>query len=176
MIRSVKIMAVGLALACFTMLGQAQAQGQAQGQVPVKILSDQMEYVQENNTVVFRGNVHVDREDFQIWSDKLTVFMESSGEQGQKTSMGPDGSQDIEKLLAEGSVRIERDKQVGTSEKATYWTKRGVVVMEGNPVLKDGESSISGEVITYHLEDNRGVVDGGQRQRVQGVFMAPPTP
>ncbi|WP_158269760.1 lipopolysaccharide transport periplasmic protein LptA [Desulfonatronum sp. SC1] len=173
MVRSVKIMAVGLALACFTMLGQAQAQGQ--GQVPVKILSDQMDYVQENNTVIFRGNVHVDREDFQIWSDKLTVFMESSGEQG-KMSMGPDGSQDIEKLLAEGSVRIERDKQVGTSEKATYWTKRGVVVMEGNPVLKDGESSISGEVITYHLEDNRGVVEGGERQRVQAIFMAPPTP
>lgn len=174
MIRSVKIMAVGLALACFTMLGQAQGQAQ-EGQVPVKILSDQMDYVQENNTVIFRGNVHVDREDFQIWSDKLTVFMESSGMPGQ-ASMGPDGSQDIEKLLAEGSVRIERDKQVGTSEKATYWTKRGVVVMEGNPVLKDGESSISGQVITYHLEDNRGVVEGGESQRVQAIFMAPPTP
>ena len=147
----------------------------AQGQVPVKILSDHMEYVQENNTVVFKGNVHVDREDFQIWSDKLTVFMAATeGKTGP--SMGPDGSQDIEKLLAEGNVRIERDKQVGTSGKATYWTKRGVVVMEGSPVLKDGESSISGEVITYHLQDNRGVVEGGQRQRVQAVFMAPADP
>ena len=169
MLRTLKIMVFCLALACVATLGHAQ------GQVPVKILSDQMEYVQDNNTVVFRGNVHVDREDFQIWSDKLTVFMASSGEQAQP-SMGPDGSQDIEKLLAEGSVRIERDQQVGTSDKATYWTKRGVVVMEGNPVLKDGESSISGEVITYHLQDNRGVVEGGQRQRVQAIFMAPPTP
>ncbi|GAB6058860.1 lipopolysaccharide transport periplasmic protein LptA [Desulfonatronum parangueonense] len=147
----------------------------AQGQVPVKILSDHMEYVQENNTVVFKGSVHVDREDFQIWSDKLTVFMAASGEQSGP-SLGPDGSQDIEKLLAEGNVRIERENQVGTSGKATYWTKRGVVVMEGNPVLKDGESSISGEVITYHLQDNRGVVEGGQRQRVQAVFMAPAEP
>jgi lipopolysaccharide export system protein LptA len=147
----------------------------AQGQVPVKILSDQMEYIQDNNTVVFRGNVHVDREDFQLWSEKLTVFMAGSGTGGQQV-MGPDASQDIEKLLAEGKVRIERDKQVGTSEKATYWTKRGVVVMEGNPVLKDGESSISGEVITYHLQDNRGVVEGGPKQRVQAVFMAPADP
>lgn len=169
MTRSLTIMVIGLALALVITLDHAQAQ------VPVKILSDHMEYVQENNTVVFRGNVHVDREDFQIWSDKLTVFMASTGEQGQQ-GMGPDGSQDIEKLLAEGSVRIERDQQVGTSQKATYWTKRGVVVMEGNPVLKDGESSISGEVITYHLQDNRGVVEGGQRQRVEAVFMAPSTP
>lgn len=167
--RSMLLMAGILAVVCMA------ASGQAQDQVPVKILSDKMEYVQENNTVVFIGNVHVDREDFQIWSDKLTVFMESSEGQAQQ-GMGPDGSQDIEKLLAEGSVRIERDQQVGTSDKATYWTKRGVVVMEGNPVLQDGESSISGEVITYHLQDNRGVVEGGPRQRVQAIFSAPATP
>ena len=166
MIQSLKVMLFTLALLFFA------SSLYAQGQVPVKILSDHMEYVQENNTVVFTGTVHVDREDFQIWSDKLTVFMAAAGEKAG-TSFGPDGSQDIEKLLAEGNVRIERDKQVGTSSKATYWTKRGVVVMEGNPVLKDGESSISGEVITYHLQDNRGVVEGGQRQRVQAVFMAP---
>ena len=170
MLRPMQIMVIVLTLACLAPLCHAQ------GQMPVKILSDKMEYVQENNTVVFIGNVHVDREDFQIWSDKLTVFMESSGEQGQQQAMEPDGSQDIEKLLAEGSVRIERDQQVGTSERATYWTKRGVVVMEGNPVLQDGESSISGEVITYHLEDNRGVVESGQRQRVQAIFSAPSGP
>jgi len=169
MLRILKIMAFGLALACVATLGHAQ------GQVPVKILSDQMEYVQKNNTIVFRGNVHVNREDFQIWSDKLTVFMSSSGEKAQP-AMDPDGSRDIEKLLAEGSVRIEREQQVGTSDKATYWTRRGVVVMEGSPVLKDGVSSISGEVITYYLQDNRGVVEGGQRQRVQAIFMAQPTP
>lgn len=169
MLRPLQIMVFVLALAFLAL-------GHAQGQVPVKILSDKMEYVQENNSVVFTGNVHVDREDFQIWSDQLTVFMESSGEEGQQQGMGPDGSQDIEKLLAVGSVRIERDQQVGTSEKATYWTKRGVVVMEGNPVLQDGESSISGEVITYHLQDNRGVVEGGERQRVQAIFTAPATP
>lgn len=166
MIRSV----LTATLACAIVL--CGSLGWAQDEVPVKILSDQMEYVQENNTVVFRGDVHVDREDFQLWSDKLTVFMDAAAA-GEGQAMGPDSSQNIEKLLAEGTVRIERDKQVGTSEKATYWTKRGVVVMEGNPVLKDGESSISGEMITYHLKDNRGVVEGGKKQRVQAVFMAP---
>lgn len=146
----------------------------AQDQVPVKIVSDKMDYDQANNTVIFTGNVHVDRSDFELWSDKLTVFMEAPPEgAGQKQSMGPGGSQDIEKLLAEGKVRIKRDAQTGTSAKATYWPKKGVVVMEGNPVLKDKEGSISGEVITYHLQENRGVVQGGEKQRVQAVFMAP---
>ncbi|HDQ40974.1 MAG TPA: lipopolysaccharide transport periplasmic protein LptA [Desulfonatronum sp.] len=147
---------------------------QAQDQVPVKIISDKMDYDQENNTVIFTGNVHVDRSDFELWSDKLTVFMQAApGGSATQASMGPDASRDIEKLLAEGKVRIQRDNQLGTSEKATYWTKKGVIVMEGNPVLKDGEGSISGEVITYHIQENRGVVQGGEKQRVQAVFMAP---
>jgi lipopolysaccharide export system protein LptA len=147
---------------------------QAQDQVPVKIISDKMDYDQENNTVIFTGNVHVDRSDFELWSDKLTVFMEAApGGAAAQPSVGPDASRDIEKLLAEGKVRIKRENQLGTSDKATYWTKKGVIVMEGNPVLKDGEGSISGEVITYHVQENRGVVQGGEKQRVQAVFMAP---
>ncbi len=146
----------------------------AQDQVPVKIISDKMDYDQDNNTVIFTGNVHVDRTDFELWSDKLTVFMQAPPEGAPaQASVGPGASQDIEKLLAEGNVRIKRDKQTGTSGKATYWTKKGVIVMEGNPVLKDGEGSITGEVITYHVQENRGVVQGGEKQRVQAVFMAP---
>ncbi len=138
---------------------------QAQDQVPVKISSDKMNYDQGRNTVIFTGNVHVDRSDFELWSDKLTVFMQAS--------IGPDASKDIEKLLAEGNVRIKRDKQSGTSGKATYWTKKGIIVMEGNPVLKDERGTITGEVITYYVQENRGVVQGGEKQRVQAVFMAP---
>lgn len=146
----------------------------AQDQVPVKIVSDKMDYDQDNNTVIFSGNVHVDRSDFELWSDKLTVFMQAPPEgKPAQTSVGPGASQDIEKLLAEGNVRIKRDKQAGTSGKATYWTKKGVIVMEDNPVLKDGEGSITGQVITYHVKENRGVVQGGEKQRVQAVFMAP---
>lgn len=146
---------------------------QAQDKVPVKIVSDKMDYDQQSNTVVFTGNVHVDRSDFELWSDKLTVFMQASSGEAAQPSTGPDASRDIEKLLAEGNVRIKRDKQSGTSGKATYWAKKGVIVMEGNPVLKDGDSSITGEVITYHMQENRGVVQGGEKQRVQAVFMAP---
>lgn len=147
---------------------------QAQDQVPVKIISDKMEYNQENNTVIFTGNVHVDRIEFELWSEKLTVFMLAApASTAAQPASGPDPSRDIEKLLAEGKVRIKRENQIGTSEKATYWTKKGVIVMEGNPVLKDEKGSIAGEVITYHVQDKRGVVQGGEKQRVQAVFMAP---
>lgn len=151
--------------------GAVQAQDD---QVPVKIVSDKMEYSQKDNAVIFTGNVHVDRPDFELWSDKLTVFMQAPSGDAAQTSVGPNASRDIEKLLAEGNVRIQRDQQTGTSGKATYWTKKGVIVMEGNPVLKDGQgSSITGEKITYFLQENRGVVQGGEKQRVQAVFMAP---
>jgi lipopolysaccharide export system protein LptA len=147
-------------------------------QIPVKIVSDKMEYSQGDNAVIFTGNVHVDRSDFELWSDKLTVFMQATPGDTAQTSVGPNASRgasrDIEKLLAEGNVRIQRDQQTGTSGKATYWTKKGVIVMEGNPVLKDGQgSSITGEKITYYLQEDRGVVQGGEKQRVQAVFMAP---
>jgi lipopolysaccharide export system protein LptA len=155
--------------------GAVQAQDD---RMPVKIVSDKMEYGRGDNAVIFTGNVHVDRSDFELWSDKLTVFIQAPPNNAAQPPAGPDASsgasRDIEKLLAEGNVRIQRDQQTGTSGKATYWAKNGVIIMEGNPVLKDGQgNSITGEKITYYLQENRGVVQGGEKQRVQAVFMAP---
>ena len=166
--------AITLALAILW-AGHVPGGAQAQEQVPVKIASDKMDYDQGKNTVVFSGNVHVDRSDFELWSDKLTVFLQAAaGETADRgAAAAPDPSRDIEKLLAEGKVRIKRENQTGTAAKATYWAKKGQIVLEGNPVLTDEKGTVSGEVITYHLRENRGVVQGGEKQRVQAVFMIP---
>ena len=45
-----------------------------------------------------------------------------------------------------------------------------VCVLEGNPILHDGDNSIRGNVIRYFVDENRSVVEGSPKQRVHAVF------
>ena len=45
-----------------------------------------------------------------------------------------------------------------------------ILVLEGDPVLQDGENSIRGNVIRYFMNENRSVVEGSPKKRVHAVF------
>ena len=60
--------------------------------------------------------------------------------------------------------------QTGCAQKATYYSAKNLRVLEGNPVLHDGDNSIRGNVIRYFVNENRSVVEGGPKQRVHAVF------
>ena len=56
------------------------------------------------------------------------------------------------------------------SAKATYTMDDGVLLMEGDPRLTDGENTVTGETIKYFTEENRSEVMGGSKKRVEAVF------
>ncbi len=64
----------------------------------------------------------------------------------------------------------EPEGRSGSSDKATYTTGDGVLLMEGNPRLTDGENTITGETIRYYTQENRSEVIGGSKKRVEAVF------
>ena len=72
--------------------------------------------------------------------------------------------------LAEKNVRFQNGTQTGSAQKATYYSAKSLLVLEGNPVLHDGDNSIKGNVIRYYVNENRSVVEGSPRQRVHAVF------
>lgn len=146
--------------------------------VATTITSDTMSYDPENKQVTFQGNVHVTREDFQIWSEKLIIHFSEEIKKKQSpvknTSAIPGQDlSEVEKIVALQKVRIVSQGKKGFCEKMTYWQKNGLMQMEGNPRLEDGENQIQGEIIKLYTQDNRSEVLGGKK-RVEAIFYSRP--
>ncbi|MEG2140760.1 MAG: lipopolysaccharide transport periplasmic protein LptA [Bilophila sp.] len=141
-----------------------------------RITSDQLTYLAEKQRIVFEKNVHVQRPDFKLWADRLTVYLKppKEGQAQKNASKGglPEGmaAGDVDRIVAEHQVRMESEGRIGTSDKATYTLDDGVVLMEGNPRLTDGDNTVTGETIRYFTEENRSEVKGSTKKRVEAVF------
>ena len=141
--------------------------------LPVDVTADSMEYSADNSTVVFRGKVEAVRGEFKMWSEVLTLILKKQDDAKEKTEKRSGDlakSNDIDRIIAEKNVRFKNGPQTGTASKATYFAGRNMLVLEGNPILHDGDNSIRGSVIRYFVDENRSVVEGSSKQRVHAVF------
>ena len=142
--------------------------------IPVDVTADAMEYSADKNTVVFHGNVEAIRGDFKMWSDKLTLVLKGKGNKDEKsdkkTSSMANAAGDLDRVIAEKNVRFKNGVQHGTSDKATFFAQKNILVLEGDPVLHDGDNSIRGNVIRYFLNENRSVIEGSPKKRVHAIF------
>jgi len=159
---------------------------------PVRITSDRMVYNQAENSVVFIGNVHGTHTDMAIWSERLTAYFTdkkkgkdkpqpvnaqdktqaNAQDKGQDKGPGDFGDS-IERIVAEGNVRMVANKNDGACAKLTYMVAEGVMRMEGNPILREGQNTVRGEVIKFYIRENRSEVLSGTQRRVEAIFYTP---
>ncbi len=164
---------------------KAQQQGQqgkdsGQGQMlnkqePVRVTSDKLTYKQAENAVVFEGNVHATHGDMALWSNKITAYFAEkkkapAGKDGAKE--GGDFSDKIERIVAEGNVRMVSGKNEGFCGKLTYFVAESVLRMDDNPILREGANTVRGEVIKYYQKENRSEVLSGTQRRVEAIFQS----
>lgn len=145
--------------------------------VETRITADKLTYSADKQQAVFESNVHVQRPDFQLWADRLTVHLKPAAKKDTAAAKGsiPDsmGGGDLDKLVADRNVRMSAEGgRTGTCAKATYTASDGVLRMEGNPRVSDNENTITGEEILYYTQQNRSEVRGGKK-RVEAVFSSP---
>ncbi|GFM35442.1 hypothetical protein DSM19430T_01260 [Desulfovibrio psychrotolerans] len=165
------LLAVGVFAMAICLAGPARAQEE----IPVRITSDKLSYDATGQNVRFLGKVHVTHPDAQLWADSITVVLSSSGNSGKKKEEAPamDAGQ-IERIIAEGSVRVTmQDGKNGSCAKATYDLTTGILVMEGQPILRDGENSIQGHTINFYVKENKSEVLGSSDKPVEAIFTAP---
>lgn len=133
--------------------------------VPVKITSDRMTYDESGKVVSFVGNVVAEHGKLTLWADTLSAYLSSKS--GKKYS-----ADSVERIVAEGNVKAKKDTTEGTCGKLTYFVERQLLKMEQDPLLQDGPNSLTGEVINFHVRENRSEVVGGTK-RVKAIFMTP---
>jgi len=155
-------------------------QGAPKKQIPTMITSNRMDYDANGQTVVFLGDVYVKRPDFELWSEKMTVYLDKSDKQssseGQAAGME---AGNIDHIVAEKNVRLKSENNSGTCDKGTYYAKEDKFVMEGNPILRDDkQSTVKGSTIIHYLSTNRSQVMRGtatfySEDRTEGGTSAP---
>ncbi len=136
--------------------------GQAKGEVPIRIVADKMTYSQAGKSVTFEGNVEVKRESVNLWATTLTTYFAGKGKEDK-----------IERIVAQGGVRMTMNDRKGTCGTLTYDVENGILILEGSPSLAEGQNTIKGEVIKFYMKDSRSEVIGGKSNRVEAVFVTP---
>ena len=124
---------------------------------PVEITADRLEADEAAKTLVFIGHAVAQQGDVTIRGDRLTIFTAAGGN-------------DVERIVAEGSVRIEQGQRLATSGRAEFLRAEERIVLTGSPRVSEGANSVKGQEIVLYLRENRSVVKGGQGGRVNAIF------
>ncbi len=135
---------------------------------PIRIEADRMESNQQQNQVLFHGNVEARQDDMAIQADSMTVTYG-----GDASTAGPAG-QKVDRIVAQGNVKIVRSDWVATSNEMEFFAADRRVVLSGEAKAWQGKNMVTGNRIELYLDEGRSVVESGGQQsgRVQ-AFLYP---
>jgi len=124
---------------------------------PIYITSDWMEVDQNKNTITYKGRVVTIQADMTMRSETLKAYYEPQMKQ-------------MKEIVAEGNVQATQGDRVATGEKAVFNDKTKTVTLTGNPVMRQGNSQVTGTRIIYYVEEGRAVAEGKDQVRVRAVI------
>jgi lipopolysaccharide export system protein LptA len=124
---------------------------------PIQLKSDRLATDTANKTATFSGRVVARQGDLTIQCDQLVVRYAEKGN-------------DVAEVLATGNVRITQGERLAFAGRAVYDNVSGIIRLEEQPRVQQGEDSIVGSTITYYVNELKSVVVGGPGQRVEAVI------
>ena len=138
------------------------------GDAPIEIVSDKLEVRDQENLAIFTGNVRVRQGNLTLEADRIKVAY----------SRPAKGDPVIQRLDADGNVRLATPTERATSRFGIYDVDKRVLTLIGNVVLTQGTTKVNGNRLTIDLASGRSTLDGrtssGQPgSRVSGRFAVP---
>ena len=121
---------------------------------PIYITSDWMEVDQKKNTITYKGRVVTIQSEMTMRSETLTAVYDPEMKQ-------------IRQIIAEGKVNAVQGNRMATGDRAIFDDKAKTVTLTGNPVMRQGNSQVTGSRIIYYIEQDRAVAEGKDSVRVQ---------
>jgi lipopolysaccharide transport protein LptA len=128
-----------------------------QGDAPIKISASQLEAFEEEGRkrLVFTDDVRASQGSFELRAHKLEAFY-------------PAESNQPERLVATGNVRLSQNNRLARCDTATYFRDRQRVVCAGrDAILTQDEDQLQGREITFHLDSEILLVTGGATVQIQ---------
>lgn len=124
-------------------------------QVPIHIEADRMVSQEQDNAVIFIGNVDARQGELLIRTDEMTVhYVQEGNDQGKKDAS------EVNKLICEGNVQISQGDWIGTGRRMDYYALDRKVILSGDAKAWQGQNMVAGKTITYFLDEGRSIVEG----------------
>ena len=157
-----------VAVALLPGIASAAAPAVGDSSEPINIEANRMISQENDNSVVFIGNVDAKQGNLNIRSDEMTVFYTEAPAAGK----GKQASSQMEKLICKNNVKIVQGDWLGTGDRMDYFAKERKVVLSGNAKAWQGPNMVSGKTIVYYLNDKRSIVEPeeGAKGRVKAVI------
>jgi lipopolysaccharide export system protein LptA len=124
---------------------------------PIYITSDWMEVDQKKNTIAYKGRVVTIQNDMTMRSETLTAYYDPEMKQ-------------MKQIVAEGKVNATQGNRVATGDKAVFDDKAKTVTLTGSPVMRQGNSQVSGAKVVYYVEQDKATAEGDGKVRVQATI------
>jgi lipopolysaccharide export system protein LptA len=138
---------------------------------PIQIVSDRLDAYHEKRLVVFSGNAVATQGDNVIKSDRLLLYYKKDQRAPEKIGSKDVGNTgDLEKIEAKGHVIVTQGERIVTGEDATFFQDTQQIVMTGNAVMREGRNVIRGDKIIVYLNEDRGVVESAEKNRVKATI------
>jgi LPS export ABC transporter protein LptC/lipopolysaccharide transport protein LptA len=134
-------------------------------QAPVDARARDMTYEEASQQLVYSGDVTLTQQDVVTVSPVATL------------TLTPDGS-GLLGLVAGEPVEVRQGNRTAAGTRVTYNPSSQSMVLVGEKVvLRDPGREVSGRSLTFHIGDDRVLIDGREEGRVETVFpRTPPKP
>ena len=145
-------------------ISRMQPKAAADGKTPATVESraGEMTYDEVANQIVYKGDVYIRQGDIQTKSPAATL------------SLNPDGGS-IKTLEAGDPVEVQQAARRATGSKGTYTPSTETMVLVGdNVMLTDATGQVQGRSLTFHVGDERVLVDGREEVRTQMIIKQEP--
>ena len=109
------------------------------GNIPVHITANKLTAFDKKGLYIFDGDVVATRGDVRLKADKMKVYKDLK-------------SGDIDKIVCLGHVVITKEDKKAEADKATYYAKKSMVVLEGSARVLSGKNNIKADRIVYYLD------------------------
>ena len=123
---------------------------------PIYITADWMEVDQGKNTITYKGRVVTVQNDMTMRSETLTAYYD------------PDMKQ-MKQIVAEGKVNATQGNRVATGDKAVFDNNAKTVTLTGSPVMRQGNSQVTGVKVVYYMDQDKAIAEGDGKVRVQAT-------
>ncbi len=124
---------------------------------PIFITSNWMEADHKKNTITYKGRVVVVQGDMTMRCETLTAYYD------------PDMKQ-LKQAVAENKVSVVQGARTALGTKAVFNGQAQTVTLTGNPVVRQGNSEVSGNRIVFFMAEDRAVVEGGSDRVKATIF------
>jgi lipopolysaccharide export system protein LptA len=123
---------------------------------PIYITADWMEVDQTKNSITYKGRVVTIQADMTMRSETLTAYYDPEMKQ-------------MKQIVAEGKVNATQGNRIATGDKAVFDDKTKTVTLTGSPVMRQGNSQVSGVKVVYYMDQDRAIAEGDGKIRVQAT-------